>query len=96
MTREELQTEICRIFSEQFDINDPGPDDDLNEMHGFDSIDAIELLIELEKILDVSLSQETKKDAMLHIRTVNQICDYVQELMPRQHAPNPDALYLDG
>ncbi|MCF8025106.1 MAG: acyl carrier protein [Desulfobacteraceae bacterium] len=93
MTREELQTEICSIFRRQFDIHDPGPDDDLQDMHGFDSIDAIELLIELEKVLDVSLSQETKKDAMLHIRTVNQICDYVQELMPRQQAPNQDALH---
>ncbi|MFP4194969.1 MAG: acyl carrier protein [Desulfosalsimonas sp.] len=92
MTREELQTEIYKIFREQFEIENPGPDEDLTEMYGFDSIDAIELLIELEKIFDVSLNQETKKEAMLHIRTVNQICDYVQELMPSQVSPNQNAL----
>ncbi|MBS3756634.1 MAG: acyl carrier protein [Desulfobacterales bacterium] len=93
MTREELQTEIYKIFREQFEIDNPAPDDDLKDMHGFDSIDAIELLIELEKILGVSLDQETKKDAMLHIRTVNQICGYVQELMPRKDAANTDVVH---
>ncbi|MFP3999255.1 MAG: acyl carrier protein [Desulfobacterales bacterium] len=92
MTREELQKEIYKIFREQFEIENPGPDEDLKDMHGFDSIDAIELLIELEKIFDVSLNQETKKDAMLHIRTVNQLCDYVQELMPSQVSSNQNAL----
>lgn len=92
MTREELQTEIYKIFREQFEIENPGPNEDLMDVHGFDSIDAIELLIELEKIFGVSLSQETKKEAMLHIRTVNQICDYVQELMPRQVPSNQNAV----
>ncbi|MBS3808776.1 MAG: acyl carrier protein [Desulfobacterales bacterium] len=92
MTRQEIQTEIYKIFQEQFEIENPGADDDLKDMHGFDSIDAIELLIEIEKMLQVNLDQETKKDAMLHIRTVNQICDYVEMLLDRYGVVNQSAL----
>lgn len=84
MTRQELEKEINRIFQERFEIENPGLDDDLLEMHGFDSIDAIELFIELENILHVNLDQETKKDAMMHIRTINQIIDFVEQILPRQ------------
>jgi acyl carrier protein len=84
MTRQEIQIEIFRIFQEQFEIENPGLDDNLKDVHGFDSIDAIELFIELEKMLQINLDQEIKKDAMSHIRTINQICDYVEQFLPRQ------------
>ena len=92
MTREEIQKEIYSIFREHFEIEDPGLDDDLKDVHGFDSIDAIELFIELEKTLHINLDQEIKKDAMLHIRTVNQICDYVEQFLPREDAVSPCAM----
>lgn len=92
MTRQEIQKEVYRIFREEFEIENPGPDDDLKDMHGFDSIDAIELLIELEKMLQISLDQEIKKEAMMHIRTVNQICDYVAQFLPPQEPSQPGAL----
>lgn len=79
LTREELQRELIRIFGEQFEIENPGPDDDLREEHEFDSIDAIELLVEIERLLGTTLSQEEKKQAM-GVRTINQICDYVAAL----------------
>jgi acyl carrier protein len=82
MTREEIEARLYDIFRDQFEIENPGPDDDLRQVHGFDSIDAIELLIEIEKLLQVQLDQETKKDAMTRIRTINDICDYVQEFLP--------------
>ena len=66
-------------FEDQFEIEHPGLDDDLRELHEFDSIDAIELLREIEILLDTQLSREDKKAAM-DIRTVNQIVDYVTGL----------------
>ncbi|MFP4214095.1 MAG: acyl carrier protein [Desulfohalobiaceae bacterium] len=86
MERQEIQTKIYKVFREQFEIKDPGLHDDLRTMHGFDSIDAIELLIELEKLFHISLDQELKKDAVVKIRTVSQICDYVEQLMSAQGA----------
>ena len=35
MNRDEIQTELYRIFYEQFEIEAPDPDDDLPEAHGF-------------------------------------------------------------
>ncbi len=79
MTRDEIKSEIIRIFSEQFEIENHGLDDDLREAYEFDSIDAIELLREIEILLDSELTRAEKKNAM-EIRTINQILDYIELL----------------
>jgi len=79
MTREEIINKVLNIFKEEFEIENPGLDDDLREVHEFDSIDAIELLREIEYFLDTELTQDEKKDAM-EIRTINDICDYIMSL----------------
>ena len=79
MTRDEIKSEIIRIFSEQFEIENPGLDDDLRESYEFDSIDAIELLREIEILLNSELTRAEKKSAM-EIRTINQILDYIELL----------------
>ena len=79
MTRTEITQRIITIFSERFEIDDPGLDDDLREVHEFDSIDAIELLREIEIMLGSELTRDEKKQAM-EISTINQIVDYVQAL----------------
>jgi acyl carrier protein len=79
MTRDEIELAIIRIFTDQFEIVNPGLDDDLREVHEFDSIDAIELLREIEILLGVQLARDDKKAAM-DIRSINQIVDYVVRL----------------
>ncbi len=79
MTRDEIKSEIIRIFRDQFEIENPGLDDDLRDAHEFDSIDAIELLREIEIMLDSELTQAEKKNAM-EIRTLNDILDYIELL----------------
>ncbi len=79
MTRDEISSEIIRIFRDQFEIENPGLDDDLRDTHEFDSIDAIELLREIEVILGSELSQAEKKNAM-EIRTINDILDYIESM----------------
>ncbi|MGD9332107.1 MAG: acyl carrier protein [Desulfobacterales bacterium] len=84
MTRDEIRDNILAVFEKAFEIANPGLDDDLREAHGFDSIDAIELLGEIEDLLGIVLTQEQKKRAMDNIRTLNQILDYVESLKPEQ------------
>jgi len=79
MTREEILSEIISIFRKQFEIENPGLDDDLRLKYEFDSIDAIELLMRIEKFLGSELTQKEKKRA-LDIKTINQICDYIESL----------------
>jgi len=79
MTREEIESKILTVFEEEFEIMNPGLDDDLREKHDFDSIDALDLLSEIEKMLDSELTRAEKK-ASMDIRTINQICDYIELL----------------
>ena len=79
MTREEIQKEILEIMEAKFEIEDPDLEDDLREVHNFDSIDAIDLIASIEAMLDTSLTDDDKK-AALEIRTINDIVNYVQKL----------------
>jgi len=79
MIRDEIRDFLLKIFQEEFEIENPGLDDDLRELYGFDSIDAIELLGEIETLLNSELTQDEKKSAM-DIRTANQILDYIESL----------------
>lgn len=85
LTRERLLEELLSFFEDNFEIENPGLDDDLRDEHGFDSLDAIEVLAKVEKMLGIKLNQEEKKKA-LEIRTLNQICDYVESIRSERMA----------
>jgi acyl carrier protein len=86
MTREEITFKILEIFRREFEMENPGLDDDLRETGEFDSVDAIELLLEIERFLHTELTHEEKQLAM-GIRTIRQIIDYV-ELLAMKRSPN--------
>jgi acyl carrier protein len=79
MTRDALQEKILAILIEDFEFEKPGLNDNLRDDHGFDSIDAIELLGKIELILGYSLTWEEKEKAM-GIRTINDILDYIETI----------------
>lgn len=85
MTRQDIEKEVCRIFLTEFEVENPEPDVNLREAYGFDSIDAIELLLQIEKFLHSELTQEEKKQAM-DIRTMHQIIDYIEMLARKRGA----------
>jgi acyl carrier protein len=85
MTREEITFKLLDILQREFEIVNPGLDDNLREAFGFDSVDAIELLLEIERLLSFELTHEEKKMAM-EIRNIRQIIDYV-ELMANKRDP---------
>lgn len=79
LDREDILRELKRIFRDNFEIPNPDVDVDLREAYEFDSIDAIELLVEIEKMIGTPLSQEQKKLAM-EVRTLNDICAYIESM----------------
>ena len=79
MERDAIKAAIIRIFEEKFEIVGPSADDNLRDAYEFDSIDAVELLHEIEILIDTRLTQAEKKNAM-EIRTINQIVDYIEDL----------------
>ncbi|MCL2458745.1 MAG: phosphopantetheine-binding protein [Desulfobulbus sp.] len=78
--RDALQEKILTILVQDFEFQQPGLDDNLRDDHGFDSIDAIELLGKIERILGFSLTREEKEKAM-EIRTINDILDYLERIL---------------
>lgn len=80
MTRDELQEKILTILEKDFEFDQPGLDDNLRDEHGFDSIDAIELLAKIEKMIGFTIAREEKEKAM-SIRTINDILDYIEALI---------------
>lgn len=79
MTRDVLQEKILTILVRDFEFEQPGLDDNLRDEHGFDSIDAIELLGKIEVLLGFSLTRAEKERAMA-IRTINDILDYIETI----------------
>jgi acyl carrier protein len=79
MTRDEFKDKILSILVDDFEFEQPGLEDNLRDDHGFDSIDAIELLGKIEIILGFSFTREEKEKAM-DIRTINDILDYVEAI----------------
>ncbi|MBN1663948.1 MAG: acyl carrier protein [Deltaproteobacteria bacterium] len=90
MTREEIKTVILEFCRKEFEMENPGLDEDLREVYEFDSIDAIELLLEIENLLESELTQEEKKQAM-EIRTLNHVLDYIESLMKYRAAADGGA-----
>jgi acyl carrier protein len=86
MTRDQITDAILEIFRREFEMENPGLDDDLRETGEFDSVDAIELLLEIERLLKSELTHEEKQMAM-EIRTIRQVIDYV-ELMAAKREDN--------
>nr|WP_321400447.1 acyl carrier protein [uncultured Desulfobacter sp.] len=80
MEREEIETTIIDFIEANFEMSDVGVDDDLNAVHGFDSIDAIELLREIETLMEGKLTRD-EEEAAMGIRTVRQIVDFIEKAM---------------
>lgn len=79
MTRDDLEKNIVTILVDEFEFENPGLNDNLRDEHGFDSIDAIELLAKIEEMLGFQLTRKEKEQAMT-IRTINDILDYIESM----------------
>ena len=88
MTRQEIEREVINVFQREFEIENPDMDADLRETYEFDSIDAIELLLAIETFLETEITQEEKKQA-ISIRTINQICDYIEKIAKKRNLLSP-------
>lgn len=88
MGRDQIRAALNTIFKERFQIVEPGVDENLRDAYEFDSIDAVELLHEIEIMLGTKLTQAEKKSAM-GIRTINQIIDYIEALSSARRFATP-------
>ena len=80
ITPDEIRERILKVFRDRFEIDNPNQDENLREAYEFDSIDAIDLLREIELMLGTRLTIEQKKAAM-NVSTINQIVNFVSSLV---------------
>jgi acyl carrier protein len=83
MNRDILEEKILAILVDDFEFDNPQANDNLRDDHGFDSIDAIELLAKIELLFGFSLTREEKEGAM-EIRTINDILDYLENILAQR------------
>ncbi len=94
MNREEIESKIVEIMLIKFEIENPGLDDNLREKYNFDSIDAIEMLLAIEDMMGIQISQDDKKRA-IDIKTINQVCDYIEEMI-RIYTQTQNIKFIDN
>jgi acyl carrier protein len=78
-TRESILAELQRILVEHFELDrqDITPDAHLYQDLDIDSIDAVDLMVELKELTGRKLDPETFKQ----VRTVNDVVDALYDLL---------------
>lgn len=78
-TDEEIKEKIVQALAEEFELKPEQlhPDATLYEDLGFDSLDAVDMVVVLEKTFGVKLANE---EAIRNVRTVKDIFDLVTAL----------------
>ncbi len=84
MTRDEIEHKILEILKDEYEIENLGKDDNLGELHDFDSLDGIDMLGSIEDIFGVPrLDPEKEREAIQELLkglTLTKLVDYVEML----------------
>jgi acyl carrier protein len=85
MNKEELLQKVEDVIVDTFEIERAivKPEADLVADLDFDSLDAIELILQLEEQYDAKISAEKLKSS----KTVQDVVDYLYELLVEQNVP---------
>lgn len=75
MTQEDVYNKIVSVLVEEFEVEDDDINLDANLFTdlGLDSLDAIDLMVTLDKELGIEIKTEEMKD----LRTIKDVCDFV-------------------
>jgi acyl carrier protein len=82
MSEEELRQKVVEVLAEEFEL-DPDimtPDATLYDDLGLDSLDAVDMVVVLEKTFKMKLTDET---ALRSIRTMEDLFQFLLKLQPR-------------
>ncbi len=82
MSEEALRQKVVEVLAEEFEL-DPDimtPDATLYDDLGLDSLDAVDMVVVLEKTFKMKLTDET---ALRSIRTMEDLFQFLLKLQPR-------------
>ncbi len=77
MTREEINKRVTSIFVDEFELeeNELGPEVTLFDDLGLDSLDAVDMVVALEKEFEVKMRDE---EAIREVRTVDDLVNLIK------------------
>ena len=89
-TREEIESSVREVIARCMDLktDEVKLDDLMKEDIGCDSIDCVEIVMELEKEYDINIP-DNECDAAAGW-TVSELCDYVEERLKEQNKRRAD------
>ena len=62
------------------------PDTTISTIYGLDSLDEIEIIIEVEKLYGISITTEELRD---NIKTIDDCCDIIIKKLPQKEVKQP-------
>ena len=79
ITQDDIFNKIKEVLVDEFEVN---PDDIILKANLFtdlelDSLDAIDLMVTLDKELEIEIKTETMQD----MRTIEDVCDFIKSAM---------------
>lgn len=82
ITQDDIFNKIKEVLVEEFEVN---PDDITLKANLFtdlelDSLDAIDLMVTLDKELEIEIKTETMQD----MRTIEDVCDFIKSAMKNE------------
>ncbi len=82
---DELRLKVVEVLAEEFEIDpqDMGPDATLYDDLGLDSLDAVDMVVVLEKSFGMKLTDE---EALRSIRTIEDLFQFLIRLKSEQSA----------
>jgi acyl carrier protein len=84
-SRNEIECRVNEILIDILDVNDSelNPDANLASDLGADSLDVLEIVMDLEYYLNIRIPDE--RLSTLHDLTIREVCDYVEQLQNDGH-----------
>ena len=82
ITRDDIFDKIKEVLVDEFEVeaDDINPEANLFTDLELDSLDAIDLMVTLDKELDIEIKTETMQD----MRTIKDVCDFVESAMTNE------------
>lgn len=85
IAEDELRAKVVEVLAEEFELDpaDMGPEATLYDDLGLDSLDAVDMVVVLEKTFGMKL---TDQEALRSIRTMDDLFSFLLELHAEQDA----------
>lgn len=85
IAEDELRAKVVEVLAEEFELDpaDMGPEATLYDDLGLDSLDAVDMVVVLEKTFGMKL---TDQEALRSIRTMDDLFSFLQKLHAEQDA----------